>query len=251
MATFSTLDFVIDSGIARITLNRPDAANGISMQLAQELLQASLACRCSTAVRAVLLTGKGRMFCAGGDLNSFVENAGNLEGFIKELTTYLHAAIANFAHMRAPLIVAVTGAAAGAGFSLAALGEVLDGLHRCRPGAGRQRQLFPAAHHRPAPCAGTDPHESPPRRRGSTRVGTADARGRGYRTGRRSPKAGRADRRGPHRGLWRREETAGHQLRGDAGDTDGARGRGDRRGRYLARRHGRRRRIPRQARAGV
>ena len=125
MATFSTLDFVIDSGIARITLNRPDAANGISMQLAQELLQASLACRCSPQVRAVLLTGKGRMFCAGGDLNSFVENAGNLEGFIKELTTYLHAAIANFAHMRAPLIVAVNGAAAGAGFSLAACGDLV------------------------------------------------------------------------------------------------------------------------------
>lgn len=125
MATLSTLDFVIDSGIARITLNRPDAANGISMQLAQELLQASLACRCSTAVRAVLLTGKGRMFCAGGDLNSFVENAANLEGFIKELTTYLHAAIANFAHMRAPLIVAVNGAAAGAGFSLAACGDLV------------------------------------------------------------------------------------------------------------------------------
>ena len=39
MATFSTLDFGIDGGIARITLNRPESANGISMQLAQELLQ--------------------------------------------------------------------------------------------------------------------------------------------------------------------------------------------------------------------
>ena len=78
MATFSTLDFGIEAGVARITLNRPDSANGISMQLAQELLQASLACRCSPRVRAVLLTGKGRMFCAGGDLNSFVENAAYL-----------------------------------------------------------------------------------------------------------------------------------------------------------------------------
>ena len=125
MTTFSTLDFSIDAGIARITLNRPESANGISMQLAQELLQASLACRCSAQVRAVLLTGKGRMFCAGGDLNSFVENAANLQGFIKELTTYLHAAIANFAHMRAPLVIAVNGAAAGAGFSLAACGDLV------------------------------------------------------------------------------------------------------------------------------
>ena len=125
MATFSTLDFVIDGGVARITLNRPDAANGISMQLAQELLQASLACRCSPQVRAVLLTGAGRMFCAGGDLNGFVARAADLHAFIKELTTYLHAAIANFAHMRAPLIVAVNGAAAGAGFSLVACGDLV------------------------------------------------------------------------------------------------------------------------------
>lgn len=125
MASFSTIEFAVDSGIARITLDRPDAANGLNLQMARELLEASLACRCSSAVRAVVLTGKGRMFCAGGDLKSFVENDARLENFIKELTTYLHAAITNFARMRAPLIVAVNGAAAGAGFSLAACGDLV------------------------------------------------------------------------------------------------------------------------------
>jgi 2-(1,2-epoxy-1,2-dihydrophenyl)acetyl-CoA isomerase len=125
MASCSTLEFGIDAGIARITLDRPEAANGLNMQMAQELLQASLACRCTPSVRAVVLTGKGRMFCAGGDLKSFVENDARLEIFVKELTTHLHAAIVNFAHMRAPLIVAVNGVAAGAGFSLAACGDLV------------------------------------------------------------------------------------------------------------------------------
>jgi len=125
MASFSTIEFGIDKGVARITLDRPDAANGLNLQMARELLEASLACRCSSEVRAVVLTGKGRIFCAGGDLKSFAENQARLQVFIKELTTYLHAAIGNFARMRAPLVVAVNGTAAGAGFSLAACGDLV------------------------------------------------------------------------------------------------------------------------------
>ena len=260
MATFSTLDFGIDGGIARITLNRPDAANGISMQLAQELLQASLACRCSPQVRAVLLTGKGRMFCAGGDLNSFVENAANLEGFIKELTTYLHAAIANFAHMRAPLIIAVNGAAAGAGFSLAACGDLVLAARSAKfsmayTGAG----LVPdgsGSYFLPRIVGLRRAQELILTNR---RLSADEALEWGLLTrvvddaelATEAGEAGRADRRGPHRRLRRGEETAGDELRLDAGNADGARGRGDRRGRDLARRPGRRRRLPRQARAGV
>jgi 2-(1,2-epoxy-1,2-dihydrophenyl)acetyl-CoA isomerase len=125
MSDFSTIAFDIDGAVARIALNRPDAANGLSMDMARELLAASVACRGDPAVRAVLLTGTGRFFCAGGDLKGFVDNADTLYAFVKELTTHLHAAIANFARMRAPLVVAVNGAAAGAGFSLAAAGDLV------------------------------------------------------------------------------------------------------------------------------
>jgi 2-(1,2-epoxy-1,2-dihydrophenyl)acetyl-CoA isomerase len=125
MGAYSTIEFGIDGPLARIALNRPEAANGLSMTMAKELLQASLACRGDAAVRAVLLTGTGRFFCAGGDLKGFVDNAQTLYPFVKELTTHLHAAIANFARMRAPLLIAVNGAAAGAGFSLAAAGDLV------------------------------------------------------------------------------------------------------------------------------
>jgi 2-(1,2-epoxy-1,2-dihydrophenyl)acetyl-CoA isomerase len=125
MVSFNTLLFSIDNGLASITLNRPEAANSLDMDMAKELLQVSIICRSESGVRAVLLTGNGKLFCAGGDLNGFVTHRKTLRGNIKELTTYLHAAVANFARMRAPLVVAVNGAAAGAGFSLALCGDVV------------------------------------------------------------------------------------------------------------------------------
>lgn len=125
MRNFRTIEYAREGAIARITLNRPDAANGIDMTMAGELLQASLDCRHDAGVRAVVLSGNGRMFCAGGDLNSFAANAATLQSHLKELTLLLHGAISNFARMRAPLIVAVNGAAAGAGFSLALCGDLV------------------------------------------------------------------------------------------------------------------------------
>ncbi|MBP8926034.1 MAG: enoyl-CoA hydratase/isomerase family protein [Pseudomonadales bacterium] len=125
MPSLTTLEFTCDHGVAHITLNRPDAANGLDMTMAQELLQVSIACRADPEVRAVLLDAHGRMFCAGGDLKSFVAHQAQLHAYIKELTTYLHAAITNFARMRAPLIAAVQGAAAGAGFSIVCCADLV------------------------------------------------------------------------------------------------------------------------------
>ena len=125
MQPLTTLEFTRDAGIARITLNRPEAANGLDITMARELLQLSIECRGDPAVRAVLLDARGRMFCAGGDLKSFVAHQARLHAYVKELTTYLHAAIANFARMRAPLIAAVQGPAAGAGFSMVCCADLV------------------------------------------------------------------------------------------------------------------------------
>lgn len=125
MSNQSSIEFARDGSLARVTLNRPDAANGIDMALARELLTASIACRSDPAVRAVLLTANGRMFCAGGDLKGFAEHGDTIYAYLKELAGHLHAAMANFARMRAPLVVAVQGAAAGAGLSLAVAGDLV------------------------------------------------------------------------------------------------------------------------------
>jgi 2-(1,2-epoxy-1,2-dihydrophenyl)acetyl-CoA isomerase len=120
---YQTIDFEQTGAVARITLNRPDAANGMNHTMTQEL--ANAAARCDTdATKAVVLTGTGRFFCAGGDLKSFASMPQRGPG-IKAVADALHRAISTFARMDAVLITAVNGVAAGAGFSLAITGDLV------------------------------------------------------------------------------------------------------------------------------
>ena len=116
---YTTILFEVQDHVARITLNRPDAANAINVDMAKDLMHASLQCDEDPAIRAVIITGNGRMFCAGGDLKSFAAHGDNLPYHLKEVTTYLHAAVSRFTRMDAPVVTAVNGTAAGAGMSLA------------------------------------------------------------------------------------------------------------------------------------
>jgi 2-(1,2-epoxy-1,2-dihydrophenyl)acetyl-CoA isomerase len=116
--SYETLELEVRDGVAHIALNRPKAANAIDLQLAKDLMNAALQCDEDPAVRAILISGRGKMFCAGGDLGSFADAGEELPRLIKEMTTYLHAAISKLARCRAPVIASVGGAAAGAGFSL-------------------------------------------------------------------------------------------------------------------------------------
>lgn len=122
---YHTLSFTIEDGVARITLERVAAANSIDLSLAQELLQVALRCDHTENVRAVLLTATGSMFCAGGDLRAMAQLGSDLPAGLKELTIYLHAALAQLMRMEKPLITAINGIAAGAGVSLAACGDVV------------------------------------------------------------------------------------------------------------------------------
>ncbi|MCC6847245.1 MAG: enoyl-CoA hydratase/isomerase family protein [Deltaproteobacteria bacterium] len=112
-------------GIAVLTLNRPNAANSIDLPLARELMDAAIACDDDPDVRAVVLTGAGKMFCAGGDLRSFADAGPKIASRLKELTAHLHAAISRLTRMDAPVVAAVNGMAAGAGFSLAIAADLV------------------------------------------------------------------------------------------------------------------------------
>lgn len=125
MSAYSTLTLEIADGLATITLDRPNEANGINMAMGRELMMAAIACDENPAVRAVLLTARGRFFSAGGDLRSFFDMGEQIGAGIKELTTYLHAAVSRLVRMKAPVVVAVNGVAAGAGFSLAIAGDIV------------------------------------------------------------------------------------------------------------------------------
>ena len=117
--TYTAIQFEKKDNIARITLDRPDAANALNIDLARDLMHVSLECDEDADIRAVVMTGNGRMFCAGGDLKSFAAQGDKLSGHMKEVTTYLHGAVSRFTRMDAPLIGAINGTAAGAGMSIA------------------------------------------------------------------------------------------------------------------------------------
>lgn len=125
MSTFEYLSLQESQGVVTITLNRPDAANALNVDMARELMLAANACDESHSVRAVILTGAGKFFCAGGDVQLFADAGDKVGEMAKEITAYLHAAISRFARMNAPLVVAVNGAAAGAGFSMAIFGDIV------------------------------------------------------------------------------------------------------------------------------
>jgi 2-(1,2-epoxy-1,2-dihydrophenyl)acetyl-CoA isomerase len=95
----------------------------MNMQMMEELLDVSIVCDEDDSIRAVTITGTGRMFCAGGDLASFAKQGDKLPGFLKKATTVLHGAITRFARMKKPVITIINGSAAGAGFSLAIMGD--------------------------------------------------------------------------------------------------------------------------------
>jgi len=119
---YGTLLFEVDAGVARIILNRPDAANALNLDLARELSDVALLCDEDRSVRAVVIGANGRFFCSGGDLAWFRGAGDAMPAAIKELATNLHTAISRFARMRAPVVMAVGGTAAGAGMSLACAG---------------------------------------------------------------------------------------------------------------------------------
>ena len=126
MSNYSCLNFEMRENIAHITLNRPEAANALNLALAKELEEVSLRCNEGADVRAVLLTGSGKLFCAGGDLKSFAAvSAAELPAHLKHVTLYLHTAMSRLARMRAPLVIAVNGSAGGAGLSLICAGDIV------------------------------------------------------------------------------------------------------------------------------
>lgn len=119
------LQFARDGAIATITLDRPDAANAIDTPLAHALLDAAITCDSDPSIRCVVLTAKGKLFCAGGDIG-LMSAAGDRAGaVVGELAGILHLAMARFARMDKPMINLVNGAAAGAGFGLALSADVV------------------------------------------------------------------------------------------------------------------------------
>ena len=115
---YQTLNFEVSAGVATITLNRPNNMNAMSPAMGAELHEVALAIDANQDIRAVILTGAGKVFCAGGDLGEFAAAGDGARTLIMKMTGDLHLALSRLARNAAPVIAAVNGTAAGAGFSL-------------------------------------------------------------------------------------------------------------------------------------
>ena len=113
----------VDKGIARLILNRPDAGNSINSKMAVELREVAVRWRYDPDVRAVIISGTGKLFCGGGDLTEFAASDGAPQ-LLASVTTDFHAAISMISSMDAPVVAAVNGSAGGAGMSLMAVADL-------------------------------------------------------------------------------------------------------------------------------
>jgi 2-(1,2-epoxy-1,2-dihydrophenyl)acetyl-CoA isomerase len=118
-----TLQIEIDGDIGTLTLNRPDAFNAMSPEMILELPTAFSWLADRAPIRALIVTGAGKAFCAGGDVTWFRKGVESdeidLPSDVRRGAEALHVGIVDLRRIPYPVIAAVNGPAAGAGFSLA------------------------------------------------------------------------------------------------------------------------------------
>ncbi|MBI4851511.1 MAG: enoyl-CoA hydratase/isomerase family protein [Acidobacteria bacterium] len=118
--SYKTLLFEVNENIAKIVLNRPEAMNALSTDLAMELIEVFQDLATKDNIRAVILTGTGKAFSAGGDVKQMATVLGDdaPAKFRLALDIY-HKLILLMRQLSKPIIAAINGVAAGAGFNLA------------------------------------------------------------------------------------------------------------------------------------
>ena len=156
---YSSLTFGVEDGVGLIRLNRPNDGNAIILEMARELLHVATLCDENPEVRAVVLTGNGKMFCAGGDLKVFA--AQGRKRFPLPQGDYPGSS-------RSDIPVQLDGCTGCGGYKrnrggrrlqpgtdhryrhCRRVGEIHHGLHQGCPGPGRQFHLFPGKDGGPA-----------------------------------------------------------------------------------------------------
>ena len=117
--SFATIRFELGEGVATLTLNRPDRLNSFTTEMHEEVAAALGTVESDPAIRALLLTGAGRGFCAGQDLNLREASAGGEFDAGAAIDRYYNPLVRRLRALRKPVIAAVNGPAAGAGANLA------------------------------------------------------------------------------------------------------------------------------------
>jgi 2-(1,2-epoxy-1,2-dihydrophenyl)acetyl-CoA isomerase len=105
--------------VLEIALNRPDAYNALNLELMQRLYEVLSFAANDPSVRGLILTGKGKAFCSGGDLKWISGQKEDARSVLYQLAPEFHRSIVQIRRMYKPVVAALNGIAAGGGFSLA------------------------------------------------------------------------------------------------------------------------------------
>ena len=116
---FETIELQKQGPLATLRFNRPEHYNALDERMAPELLEAVMDVQEDADIRAMMITGAGPAFHAGGDVKSFVAAGEGVSAYINRMVIPFHAFVSHLVRMPKPVLAAVNGTAAGAGFSIA------------------------------------------------------------------------------------------------------------------------------------
>lgn len=124
--TYETIIFEAVEGVARLTLNRPERLNSFTVRMHEEVADALTLVEGDATIRALLLTGAGRGFCAGQDLaDRAVAPGGSAVDLGQSVERYYAPLIRRLTELDKPVVCAVNGVAAGAGANIALACDVV------------------------------------------------------------------------------------------------------------------------------
>jgi len=130
---YKSLKWEVNNRVAKITMNVPEKMNALDAQLSKELMAIMDTIKHDDNIKAVILTGVGKAFCAGGDVTIFPKLT--LEQSINAVREESRALVPAFTKLPKPIIAAVNGYAVGAGLSLALLSDIVIASEKAYFGA--------------------------------------------------------------------------------------------------------------------
>jgi 2-(1,2-epoxy-1,2-dihydrophenyl)acetyl-CoA isomerase len=134
--TYQLIDYSVEAGVATIALNRPDRRNAMSDEMRTEFVNALQAVTNDKAIKALVLTGRGSAFCAGGDISGMKRRLEAPQGEVAfngwSRQQGVHRAQSLLLNLPKPSIAAVNGAAAGLGADIALACDFLIGSERSK-----------------------------------------------------------------------------------------------------------------------
>ncbi|MAB14352.1 enoyl-CoA hydratase/isomerase [Parvibaculum sp.] len=123
---FERVKLDIDGGVAKLTLNHPEVMNAVSPEMLGGLMNAMDEVEDkSNGVRCLLMTGEGRGFCTGANLQGRGDNSGKVPDAGAALESLYHPFLRRLRNLKAPFVTAVNGPAAGVGMSFALMGDMV------------------------------------------------------------------------------------------------------------------------------